>query len=236
MTGTASMIASLSGVVAEVADDGGELVLEVGGVGYRVLVTPLALRELDLPPAGPSPGDELRLHIHHVVREDAQVLYGFATSDQRRVFGELIGAHGVGPALALAILSVHTPDELRVVVASGDAASLRGVPGVGGLTAPRRRVQDHPEPRLGLLLADELLESPWPQARERGHRGVVGRVAGDRPLEDRRVLPGAGLRVQELVSGHAQATANRWRAVRRRSEVSPSSGRSDSTVRISSCR
>ncbi len=137
MTGTASMIASLSGVVAEVADDGGELVLEVGGVGYRVLVTPLALRELDLPPAGPSPGDELRLHIHHVVREDAQVLYGFATSDQRRVFGELIGAHGVGPALALAILSVHTPDELRGVVASGDAASLRGVPGVGAKTAAR---------------------------------------------------------------------------------------------------
>ncbi len=145
MSSTASMIATLRGVVLEVTDGGEELIVEVSGVGYRLQSSALLLDDLDLDrsrfPDGLTRGAEVLLHVHHVVREDAQVLYGFATSDQRRVFGELLGAHGVGPALALAILSVHTPDELRSIVSSGDPGPLRGVPGVGPKTAARLLVE-----------------------------------------------------------------------------------------------
>ena len=79
--------------------------------------------------------------MHHQVREDAQTLYGFTTIDDRRVFEVLVGTHGVGPALALAILSVHSPAALRIVLATDDVASLCLVPGVGRKTAARLLVE-----------------------------------------------------------------------------------------------
>ncbi|MAT21284.1 MAG: Holliday junction branch migration protein RuvA, partial [Acidimicrobiaceae bacterium] len=74
---------------------------------------------------------EVFVHTHHAVREDSETLYGFATIAERRVFESLISAHGVGPALGLAILSVHGPDALRRAVAEDDVAVLCLVPGVG---------------------------------------------------------------------------------------------------------
>ena len=86
-------------------------------------------------------GDDVFVHVHHHVREDAQTLYGFATRDERVCFEALIGAHGVGPSLALAILSVHSPMQLRAALASDDVAALCLVPGVGKKTAARLLVE-----------------------------------------------------------------------------------------------
>jgi Holliday junction DNA helicase RuvA len=109
----------------------GEVMLDVGGVGYRINVSPATV--LDLGPVG----NEVVVHTHLHVREDALTLYGFATADGRDCFESLIGAHGVGPGLALAILSTHGPDELRRVVMDGDLDALTLVPGVGRKTAAR---------------------------------------------------------------------------------------------------
>jgi holliday junction DNA helicase RuvA len=109
----------------------GEVVLDVAGVGYRITVSPSTSVALG------SIGDEVVVHTHLHVREDALTLFGFATADGRDCFESLLGAHGVGPGLALAILSTHGPDELRRVVLEGDLDALTLVPGVGRKTAAR---------------------------------------------------------------------------------------------------
>lgn len=109
----------------------GEVMLDVGGVGYRISVSPATSLELG------TLGNEVVVHTHLHVREDALTLYGFATADGRDCFESLIGAHGVGPGLALAILSTHGPDDLRRVVMEGDLDALTLVPGVGRKTAAR---------------------------------------------------------------------------------------------------
>jgi Holliday junction DNA helicase RuvA len=123
------VIGSLRGTVLERGTDA-EVLLEVHGVGYRVTVTPHTLATLAL-------GADAFLHVHHHIREDAQTLYGFATRDERACFETLLGAHRVGPALALAIIATHTPGELRRAVVDGDVAALTLVPGVGKQTAAR---------------------------------------------------------------------------------------------------
>jgi Holliday junction DNA helicase RuvA len=127
------MIGSLRGTLLDRAN--GEVLVEVAGLGYRVTVTPSTNTALGLL------GDEVFVHVHHHVREDAQTLYGFATRDERVCFEALIGAHGVGPSLALAILSVHSPMQLRAALASDDVAALCLVPGVGKKTAARLLVE-----------------------------------------------------------------------------------------------
>jgi holliday junction DNA helicase RuvA len=127
------MIASLRGEVLERGLDGTVLV-EVAGVGYQVTVSPRALAELE-------PGSPAFLHVHHHIREDAQQLYGFLSREERATFQVLIGTHGVGPALAMAILATHPPAVLVDVVADGDVAALTLVPGVGRKTAERLLVE-----------------------------------------------------------------------------------------------
>jgi Holliday junction DNA helicase RuvA len=113
----------------------GEVLVEVGGVGYRVVVSPsTAVAVGDI-------GDSVFLHVHHHIREDAQTLYGFTTRDERIAFEALLTAHGVGPALALAILSVHPPASLARVLADDDLGALCLVPGVGKKTAQRLLVE-----------------------------------------------------------------------------------------------
>jgi holliday junction DNA helicase RuvA len=127
------MIGSLRGTVLERGSDG-RVLLEVGGVGYLVTVTPRTLAELE-------PTTAAFLHIHHHIREDAQTLYGFPSRSERATFDVLVATHGVGPALALAILATHTPSALVDIVASSDLASLCLVPGVGKKTAERLLVE-----------------------------------------------------------------------------------------------
>ena len=113
----------------------GEVLVEVAGVGYVVVVSPTTAVSLG------EVGDEVFVWTHHHVREDAEVLYGFPTRDERVTFEALLGAHGVGPALALAILSVHAPVALVRVLAEDDVAALCLVPGVGKKTAARLLVE-----------------------------------------------------------------------------------------------
>ena len=127
------MIGSLRGTLLH--RGAAELLVEVGGVGYRCSVAPstaVTVGEL---------GGEVFLHVHHHVREDAQTLYAFASLEERICFEALLGAHGVGPALALAILSVHAPPALRQVLADDDVAALCLVPGVGRKTAARLLIE-----------------------------------------------------------------------------------------------
>jgi Holliday junction DNA helicase RuvA len=127
------MIGSLRGRMLERTEQ--EAIVDVNGVGYRVLVSPSTAVALG------GLGDEVLVHVHHHVREDAQTLYGFASAGERRCFEALLGAHGVGPALALAILSVHSPESLQRTLADDDIASLCLVPGVGRKTAARLLVE-----------------------------------------------------------------------------------------------
>ena len=124
------MIGSLRGRLLD-RTPSGEVLVDVAGVGYRALVAPGTMSALG------SLGDDVFLYTHLHVRDDALVLYGFATRDERACFEALLGAHGVGPALALAILSVHTPAALRRALLDDDADALTLVPGVGKKTAAR---------------------------------------------------------------------------------------------------
>lgn len=127
------MIGSLRGTLLDRTRD--EVLVEVGGpdggTGYRVLVAPATSLALG------AVGDVVRVHIHHHVREDAQTLYGFQTAEDRRTFEVLLSAHGVGPALAMAILTTLPPAELRRALATNDVDALCAVPGVGKKTAAR---------------------------------------------------------------------------------------------------
>jgi Holliday junction DNA helicase RuvA len=128
------MIGSVRGELLD--RDDVELLVEVnGGLGYRVSVTPATVREVG------ELGSSVFLHVHHHRREDAETLYGFTSIEERRVFETLIGTHGVGPALGLAILSVHSPLGLRQVLATDDVAALCLVPGVGKKTAARLLIE-----------------------------------------------------------------------------------------------
>jgi Holliday junction DNA helicase RuvA len=133
------VIGSLRGVlldrIVRPGQNMGEVLVEVAGVGYRVQGSAVPLAGLG------EPGSQVFLHIHTHVREDAIILYGFSTRDERQCFETLIGAHGVGPAVALALLSVHSPAALRRVVATEDAAALTLVPGIGPKTASRLLIE-----------------------------------------------------------------------------------------------
>jgi holliday junction DNA helicase RuvA len=101
------------------------------GVGYRLAVSGETLRHV------PAVGSQISLHAHLIVRDDALNLYGFATEEERDLFLLLIGVQGVGPKVALAVLSGGTPRELLRALAAGDTARFQAVPGIGKRTAER---------------------------------------------------------------------------------------------------
>jgi Holliday junction DNA helicase RuvA len=128
------VIGSLRGRLLE-RFDLGEVLVEVAGVGYRVVVTPTTAVRLG------EVGTEVFLHVHHHIREADQTLYGFLERAERSCFEALLSAHGVGPSLALSVLGVHGPVELARVLADNDLAALCLVPGVGKKTAARLLVE-----------------------------------------------------------------------------------------------
>jgi Holliday junction DNA helicase RuvA len=113
-----------------VAWDADGLVLDVGGVGYRLAATPSAVRKAE-------GADEVVLETHLHVREDAMQLYGFADADERVLFEQLLAVNGVGPKVALAIVSGHSPGELRRALVREDTALFETIPGIGRKTAQR---------------------------------------------------------------------------------------------------
>jgi Holliday junction DNA helicase RuvA len=122
------MIARLRGRPVGMDEDG--LVLDVNGVGYRLLATASALEAA-------MGRDEVTLETHLYVRDDALQLFGFATVDERRLFEQLQSVAGIGPKVALAIVSAYAPGELRRAIVLEDAALFQSVPGIGRKLAQR---------------------------------------------------------------------------------------------------
>lgn len=123
------MIARLRGKL--VALEESVAVIDVAGVGYEVEVTVGAAARLTASP------DAAVVYTHLIVRDDAQILFGFASVAERTLFRSLIKVAGVGPKLGLALLSAVTPDQFAAAVASGDVAAITRVPGIGKKTASR---------------------------------------------------------------------------------------------------
>jgi Holliday junction DNA helicase RuvA len=182
------MIGSLRGTILErFGRDGpaAEVLIEVGGVGYRTLVPVSVVEKM-----GP-PGSQAFLHVHTHVRDDAIVLYGFSTREELSCFELLIAAHGVGPAVALAMLAVHTPAALRRAVGTDDAESLMLVPGIGRKTATR----------LILELKsrfDDAGDSDDPVFRVVGQSGAEDGTATARRADVRTALAGLGYAGDEI--------------------------------------
>ena len=135
------MIGRLRGIL--VARTATGVVMEVGGVGYEVQVTPRVRTLL------PELGEEVVVHTHLVVREDLMALYGFESEPSRDMFRILLGSSGVGPALAMSILATLRPDEVRLAVATEDTPALVAVPGIGKRKAEKLILDLRP--KLGAL-------------------------------------------------------------------------------------
>jgi Holliday junction DNA helicase RuvA len=122
------VIASVEGVVGAITAD--SLVIEVGGIGYRVFAAPAIL-------ATATPGKTLKLHTYHLVREDHQALYGFRTAEELGFFNLLLTVTGVGPKVALAIVGSRPTADLQLAIMTGDQAVLVSIPGIGKKLAER---------------------------------------------------------------------------------------------------
>lgn len=123
------MIASLSGTLESIGTD--RAVINVGGVGFAVLMPTTALSALGVP------GKEVKVFTHLQVREDALTLFGFATQEELWTFETLLGVSGLGPKLALAMLSTLSPEQISTAIATGSAEMLDMIPGIGKKVASR---------------------------------------------------------------------------------------------------
>ncbi len=177
------MIGRLRGTIVEKAAE--FIVLDVGGVGYAVAVTPRTLAVL------PSIGDEAVVHTHLHVREDQLALFGFTTVEDRDLFETLLGASGVGPKVALAISATFTPDELRHVVSGNDQAALTSVPGIGKRSAEKLMVELRP--KMDVVGSPMHATGPLSEAREAleglGYatdeiRGILSELGPDLSVEE----------------------------------------------------
>jgi Holliday junction DNA helicase RuvA len=162
----------------------GELIVDVSGVGYRLTVSPTLLAAVG------ERGSPVELHVHTHVREDAIVLYGFATAEERRCFEALLGAHGVGPALALAVLSALRPADLVRAVLDEDLGALCTVPGVGRKTAARLVLDLRSRLELPAFAGDGVPGSDGGPSEARGEVRAALVELGYGPDEIRRALEG----------------------------------------------
>ena len=189
------MIALVEGIIAERGGD--RAVIMAGGVGYELLVSASTLGSL------PSAGKTARLLTHMHVRDDAMLLFGFATAAERELFLLLLGVGGVGPKLALAILSVLSPEALRRAVLEGDADAITVVPGVGKKVAARIAL-DLKEKLGGVI---ELPEAgPIAEVRD----ALIGMGLSTQEVQDAVAgLNGADGPVEELLRDALKQVGNR---------------------------
>ncbi len=191
------MIGFLRGALAHVAGD--HVLIDVGGVGYRVQVPRSTLSRL------PAAGQECRLRTVLHVREDALVLFGFATEDEQGIFEELLGVSGVGPKVALSVLSALAPNEFRRAVTFADAGRLQKVPGVGKKLA--QRIALELKDKVGSVRGEPGASAPEVAATadslDEAQQALLG--LGYTPgeagpaLEEARAAAGAGATAETLV-------------------------------------
>lgn len=185
------MIAYIRGTLAYAEAEEGMAVLECGGIGYQVL---LSGRDLELLPEA---GEEVRLYTYLQVREDAFVLFGFFTREDRKLFQQLLGVSGIGPKAALGVLTALSADDLRFAVLADDAKTIAKAPGIGLKTARK----------LILELKDRLSLEEAFENRLESKAASLGEIAS-----------GSGAARNEAVEaltalGYAAAEA--WKAVRK---------------------
>jgi Holliday junction DNA helicase RuvA len=185
------MIALVEGRVAVRRAD--HVVVSCGGVGYRVAVSAETLRHV------PRVGSEISLHTHLIVRDDALLLYGFATEEERDLFLLLIGVQAVGPKMALAVLSGGPPREVLGAVAAGDTARLQAAPGIGKRTAERIVVELRE--KVGASSDDPIVITRSDDPRMLARDGLLG--LGFSPVEADKLLDGAHGETPEDLIAHA---------------------------------
>jgi Holliday junction DNA helicase RuvA len=175
------MIAAVAGRVLTRQPD--HVVIDAGGVGYRLTVSGETLTKV------PAVGEEASLHAHLIARDDSMALYGFAQEGERELFLQLISVSGIGPKVAIAVLSGGTTRELVRAIATGDAKRFQAVPGIGKRTSDRIIVELRD--KIAGQLSEEALsispaeEDPRALARE----GLIG--LGYTDVEAERLLDGA---------------------------------------------
>ena len=172
-------IGSLRGTLLLAEDQ--EIIVEVGGVGYRVLIAPSTQKQYG------KVGSETLIYTHHHFREDTQALFGFPTRQECLFFEALISAHGVGPSLGLAILSTHAPNQLAQILVTEDTEALCLVPGIGKKTAVRLIVELQSKIELSSISLQD------------GDQKEIDSATGNSTLKDvRDALSGLGYGADEI--------------------------------------
>jgi Holliday junction DNA helicase RuvA len=179
------------------------LIVDVNGVGYELEAPMSTFYRL------PELGGEVELHTHLVVRDDAHLLYGFATEDERRLFRDLLRVTGIGPKIGLALLSGIDVETFMRCVESEDADALTRIPGIGRKTAERLLVEMRDRIRaLGQLPSSGTASASPGGARAEAYAALV--ALGYRPVEVNRLLQGVeqdGAGTEELIRRALQAAA-----------------------------
>jgi holliday junction DNA helicase RuvA len=179
------------------------LIVDVNGVGYELEAPMSTFYRL------PELGSEVELHTHLVVREDAHLLYGFATEDERRLFRDVLRVTGIGPKIGLALLSGMDVDTFMRCVEAQDASALTRIPGVGRKTAERLLIEMRDRIRaLGQMPAAMTQAPGGAGARAEAYAALV--ALGYRPVEVNRLLQGVeqdGAGTEELIRRALQAAA-----------------------------
>jgi Holliday junction DNA helicase RuvA len=192
------MIALLRGEVAVRRTD--HVVILSGSVGYRAAVSAQTLSHV------PAVGEQVTLHTHLIVRDDALALYGFASEQERDLFLMLLSVQAVGPKVALAVLSAGSPRELIGALAAGDAARFQAVPGIGKRTAERIIVELRD--KVGAAIGEGIVVrrasgADAPRELARGGLLELGFAAAE---ADRLLADAAGETVEELIAQALRAT------------------------------
>ena len=183
------MIGSLRGRIIDRFSD--EVIIEIGGIGYRVTVTPSTIAAF----VQAGSGAEVFMFTSQIFRETDQELYGFLTRDERVCFETLRSVHGVGPSLAQSILGVHSPMALREALAEDDIAALCLVPGVGKKTAAKLLID------LKAKLADIKLDADTIEiATNAAFSGTrtAAKASGGSKAEVREALGALGYSIEEI--------------------------------------
>ena len=189
------MIASVRGeVVVRRAD---HVVVDCAGVGYRLAVSAHTLRSV------PPVGEPALLHTHLVIRDDGMHLFGFGSEEERELFLMLVGVQGVGPKVALAVLSGGSPRELTNAIAAGDSARFQAVPGIGKRTAERVIVELR-EKVAGEAASDAIHLTASEDPRTLAREGLLG--LGFAPAEADQLLDSAaGDTPEDLIAAALRA-------------------------------
>jgi holliday junction DNA helicase RuvA len=189
------MIASVRGEVLVRRPD--YVVIEAGGVGYRLAVSAETLKSV------PARGKHGVLHAHLVARDDSLSLYGFASEEERDLFLHLISVSGIGPKVALAILSGGSPRELLTAIAAGDGKRFQATPGVGKRTAERLIVELR-EKVAGEAVSDAIQVTASEDPRTLAREGLLG--LGFAPAEADQLLDSAaGETPEDLIAAALRA-------------------------------